>query len=118
MKKQAVKIAMTVMGGILLADLAFASSCADLRGELEALRRAQSSLITSLAHNHDLFASTLEDLGSEIELRSSQVPAQATRSMKKTAKAFRQRGQQAQVSAEKLDEATSDLIQRIGHCLK
>ncbi len=118
MKKPVLMIMMTFLGGIFLADMASAASCSDLRTELESLRRAQQSLMTSLANNHDLFADSLEDVSSELDLKSSRVSPTVVRSMKKTAKAFRQRGQQGHVAADKLDTATADLIERIGQCLK
>lgn len=109
-----------VMGGIFLANYAHAATadCGEIVDEMEAMRKAQNTLLTSLASNHETFAVTVEDLRTDLELHSKNVPPRALKAMGRTAQAFRVRGVQGRKSAEKLNEATADLISRLETCLK
>lgn len=95
-----------------------AVNCDGLLEDLETMRKAQQSIILSLASNHETFAASLEDVTSEFELYSKKVPAKALRSMNKTAKAFRARGIKAKAQADRMDEATAELIESVAQCLK
>lgn len=94
-----------------------ASDCQNLEEELDALRQAQQTIMTSLANNHETFATSLEEVTDELALRSSRVPPKAIQSMNKTAQAFRARGLKAKSQAAKLDLASSDLFARVSICV-
>lgn len=91
--------------------------CKALVKELEAMRQAQQTLLLSLASNHEVFASSVEDITSELRLSSKRIPARTLKSMNKNAQAFRVRGLKAKHQTEQLDEATADLIARLSLCL-
>lgn len=91
--------------------------CKGLVKELEGMRQAQQVMLVSLASNHEVFASSVEDITAELQLSSKKVPNKTLKSMNKTAQAFRIRGLKAKRQAEQLDEATADLIERVALCL-
>lgn len=95
-----------------------AVNCDEVLSDLQAMRRAQRSILVSLANNHESFASSLEEVTADLELYSKKVPAKALKSMNKTASAFRARGIKAKRQADNLDEATADLIDNVERCLK
>lgn len=82
------------------------------------MKRAQSQVINSLAQNHDVFADQLSDLSFELALYKKTVPQKALESMEKSAQAYRVRSLKAQETAQRLDDLTVSLIQRIQRCLK
>ena len=94
------------------------SPCLNLVGELQSMRRAQNQIITSLAQNHDMFATQLSDLSFELALYKKTVPQKALIAMEKSAEAYRGRSTKAMDTAERLDESTADLIKRIQRCLR
>lgn len=95
-----------------------AVNCDQVISDLQSMRRAQRTIMVSLANNHENFASSLEDVTAELELYSKKVPAKALKSMNKTAAAFRARGVKAKHQAEDMDEATAELIENVAACLK
>lgn len=92
-------------------------ACGDLVDELKSMQRAQQAMLGGLTDNHETFAQAVEDLVSDVEMRSGEVPESALQSMRKTAQAFRRRGTQSRQSVAKMDAATTNLIQRIEKCL-
>ena len=82
------------------------------------MKKAQNQIITSLAQNHDTFADQLSDLSFELALYKKTVPNKALAAMEKSAQAYRVRSHKAQETAQKLDDMTNDLIERIQRCLK
>jgi hypothetical protein len=109
-------------GTILLisAQGAFASSkCSELKAELKAMSEAQSQILNSMINNHETFASTLEEYSSTISSTDDVGSVkEVTSQMKDSARAFRKRGQQGKRTADKLNEATTDLVARVSACLK
>lgn len=94
------------------------AACAGLVDELQMMRKAQNQIITSLAQNHEMFATQLSDLSFELALYKKNVPPKALQAMEKSAQAYRGRSVKAMETADRLDDSTSDLIKRIQNCLK
>jgi hypothetical protein len=94
------------------------SSCRALVEEMNEMKKAQYQIISSLARNHDTFADQLSDLSFELALYKKTVPTKALEAMEKSAQAYRIRAHKAEETAVKLDDSTSDLIERIQRCLK
>lgn len=94
------------------------TTCRGLVHELNAMKKAQNQIITSLAQNHEAFANQLSDLSFELALYKKTVPQKALVAMEKSAQAYRGRSEKAFQTAEKLETSTEDLIQRIQGCLK
>lgn len=94
------------------------SSCRALVEEMKQMKQAQNQIINSLAQNHDTFADQLSDLSFELALYKKTVPQKALQAMEKSAQAYRVRAMKAQDTAQKLDDLTGDLIERVQSCLK
>lgn len=107
---------------ILVYTQAFGASrsatCGNLIEELQMMRKAQNQIITSLAQNHDMFATQLSDLSFELALYKKTVPQKALVAMEKSAQAYRGRSAKAMDTASQLDDSTADLIKRVQRCLK
>jgi len=103
-------------GFLLVASAVQASTCSDLKKELEAMHQAQTQVMNSLVQNHELFASTLEEYSTDVAANGG-VKVLAN-DMNQSAKAFRTRGVQAKRLETNLDKATEDLIHRVLVCLK
>lgn len=93
------------------------SDCNDLVGELRAMKKAQQVILQSLADNHQKFSLTLSELATETELANGKVSNTVIKSMRESSRSFKNRGQTAENQADKLGEATSDLIERVESCL-
>ncbi|UYL08657.1 hypothetical protein B9G69_016565 [Bdellovibrio sp. SKB1291214] len=105
---------------VLMTTVASASgeNCKALKAELIAMKDAQTQMMGSLVSNHETFASTLEEYSDNLVTSSGDAPKKAiTKEMKASAKAFRTRGVQGKRMAEKLQEATGDLLSRVAECL-
>lgn len=94
------------------------STCRALVEEMNQMKRAQNQIINSLAQNHDAFADQLSDLSFELAIYKKTVPTKALEAMEKSAQAYRVRSHKAQETAQKLDDLTKSLIQRVQRCLK
>jgi hypothetical protein len=92
--------------------------CQNLKSELENMKLAQSSIIHSLIQNHYLFAEQLGDLSFELALYKKTIPQKTIESMDKSAQAYRIRSLKAEKTAEKLEDLTLNLINKIQKCLK
>ncbi|MBX3040075.1 MAG: hypothetical protein KF789_05125 [Bdellovibrionaceae bacterium] len=95
----------------------YGASCSELVDELKAMKQAQQVILKSLADNHGQFASSLDELATEVEMSNGKVPGPALKSLRTTAKAYRNRGESAQKQAQKLDQATASLIEEVQNCL-
>ncbi|WP_413558853.1 hypothetical protein [Bdellovibrio sp. HCB209] len=105
---------------VLAATTASAASdkCQELKSELQAMHNAQTQIMGSMVSNHETFASTLEEYSENVAESSTATSKKSiTKEMKSTAKAFRTRGVQSKRMAEKLNEATADLLSRVSDCL-
>lgn len=89
------------------------AQCAALKEELVAMRAAQKSIMSSLVNNHQTFAVTLEEY-SEATMAAPKV---TSKEMKRSAQSFRSRGVQGKKMADKLNQASDDLIARVASCL-
>lgn len=116
MKKPGIILAIFV--GIHLFSIISWGACKDLVDELYAMKKAQSQIIAGLANNHEAFAESMEDISMELELRNKVVPKKVIQNMNKSAQLFRKRGQLGEQQLEKLEAATTDLIQQVAVCLK
>ncbi len=97
---------------------AASDNCKALKAELQSMKEAQSQIMNSLVSNHETFASTLEEYSDNLELASGEASKKSiAKEMKASAKAFRTRGVQGKRMAEKLQEATNDLLTRVSECL-
>lgn len=97
---------------------AASEKCQELKSELQAMQTAQTQIMGSLVNNHETFASTLEEYSDNVTGASKVSSKKSiTKEMKSTAKAFRMRGVQGKRMAEKLNEATADLLSRVSECL-
>ena len=85
---------------------------------MKQMKQAQNQIINSLAQNHDTFADQLSDLSFELALYKKTVPQKALQAMEKSAQAYRVRATKAQDTAQRLDDMTGDLIERVQSCLK
>lgn len=94
------------------------ASCRELVQEMNQMKKAQNQIIQSLAQNHDVFADQLSDLSFELALYKKTVPAKALESMEKSAQAYRVRFHKAQETAQRLDDLTVNLIEKLQACLK
>lgn len=104
---------------LLACPLVFAAvHCDTIMQDMEKMRQAQQAVLISLANNHEMMASTMEETTMELELYSKKVPAKALKGMSKTAQAFRARGLKGKQQAEQLNEATADLMANVAACLK
>jgi hypothetical protein len=92
------------------------ASCAQLKQELLAMKKAQQSVMSSLVNNHETFASTMEEYSLTIQEKPKS-QKQIGQQMNKSAEAFRRRGVQGKQMASQLDAATADLISRVAECL-
>lgn len=91
--------------------------CGEVLKEMQALRKAQQSLLLSLASNHEDFASSMEELSADLG-HVKKAPPKALKNMTKTAQAYRNRGLTAKRQAASLDQATLQLTEEIEACLK
>lgn len=82
------------------------------------MKRAQNQIITSLADNHEMFATQLSDLSFELALYKKSVPQKALLAMEKSAQAYRTRGSKAIQTAQDLEDSTDELIKKVQGCLK
>jgi hypothetical protein len=92
--------------------------CASVEQELESMRKAQQTLMLSLANNHETFATVTEETSLQLEMTNKKAPKKVLKNMNDTAQAFRQRGVKAKNQAELLNEATVEVIQSVVACLK
>lgn len=111
-----------LMTSMAMPALAAAKSedCRDLVENLKNLQKAQQSISESLASNHETFASLLEDYSSALNMSAEMgkpVTHEAVTKMGESAKAFRERGQNAQKLNKKLTEAWTKLIAQTSTCL-
>jgi hypothetical protein len=113
--------ALILASALLLATTVASASgdnCKALKAELNAMKDAQTQMMGSLVSNHETFASTLEEYSENLASTSGDAPKKSiTKEMKASAKAFRTRGVQGKRMAEKLQEATGDLLSRVAECL-
>lgn len=79
---------------------------------------AQKNVVDDLVDNHFSFANTLDDISDEMAMSSSKASPKAIKAMKKTAAAYKKRGQDGRAVAVKLNDATEDLMIRIKECLR
>lgn len=106
------------ISALLLARLSFASDCKELGVELDSMRKAQNQIMQSLVKNHQSFADNMSELADNMSMNSGRASRSSLMSIKKTAKAYRVRGDKAEAIAQKLDFASEDLIVRVKKCLK
>lgn len=96
-----------------------ASSCAQLKAELQAMQKAQSQVMASLVNNHESFATSMEEYSSMVKESQGEASTKAVSGkMNDSAQAFRTRGIQGKKMATKLQGATDDLLARVASCLK
>jgi hypothetical protein len=109
------KLMMAVCMGLMVCSnsVLAANKCQVLKEELKAMQQAQTQIMQSLVNNHEVFASSLEEYSAAVGV----APVKVTKEMNKSADAFRARGLQAKRIADKLNQATSDLIARVSQCL-
>lgn len=82
------------------------------------MKKAQNQIMMSLVNNHETFATSLEEYSEAAERPQSKSSSQTlSKSMNKSAEAFRTRGVQGKKMAQKLDKATEDLLARVANCL-
>lgn len=108
---------MIAIFGLLLAKIAIASECKELVTELNAMKQAQQSVISSLVADNEVYAGTMESYSSALKETAGRAHKTITHNMDKSSKSVRDRGLKAQKTAQKLDVATNDLIQRLSKCL-
>jgi len=114
------KILVSLFVFTLIASPTWASSkCSQLKEELQAMQKAQQQIVSSLVNNHESFASTLEEYSDASKsAQSSSEKKSVSQEMDKSAEAFRTRGVQGKEMAQKLNQATADLFNRVEACLK
>lgn len=105
-----------VVGSIGVSVLA--SECSLLVSELQAMKKANSSIHSSLISNHEMFATTLESYSDALSETAGRAHKTVSDNMLSSASSFRERGLKAQKMSKKLDQASDDLIQRISKCLR
>ncbi len=105
--------------GILFSLAAAAQQeCSGLISDLQDMRKAQNTIQMSLISNHEMFATTLDSYSEALTETAGKVHRTVTANMSSSAQSFRDRGEKAQKTAQKLDRATAELIQKISKCLK
>lgn len=103
---------------LLLSHIVWAEDCRKLSSDLDQLSRAQSVIMNDLVENHFQFANAFDDVADEIALSSQKPSPKTIKSMKKTAIAYKKRGQDARQISAGLEEATADLVEKVKACLK
>jgi hypothetical protein len=94
------------------------SSCHELVGELQLLRKAQNQIILGLAQNHEEVAKTLDETSTQLSFYNRPAPMRVIHNLKNSAHAYHKRGEKGKEQAQALDEATADLSNRIAVCLR
>lgn len=113
------KTALAFISIILFAGNSFAaSSCGQLKEELKAMQAAQQQIMNSLVNNHETFASSLEEYSVIVKGAKGASSGVIAGEMSESSQAFRARGIKGKKMANKLNEATTDLLARVAACLK
>jgi len=104
--------------GVLFTISVSANECSSLISELQAMRKANSTIHSSLITNHEMFATTLESYSDALSETAGRAHKTVSENMISSAQSFRDRGIKAQKMSKKLEQASDDLSQRISKCLK
>jgi hypothetical protein len=104
--------------GLLFSIGASANECSLIVGELQAMKKANSTIHSSLISNHEMFSTTLESYSEALSETAGRAHKTVSDNMLSSAQSFRERGLKAQKMSKKLDLASDDLIQRVAKCLK
>lgn len=104
--------------GFLFSSHLWASECSQLVSELQAMKKANISVQTSLISNHEMFSTTMESYAEALTDTAGRAHKTVSDNMLSSAQSFRDRGLKAQKLSKKLDQASDDLIQRLAKCLK
>lgn len=100
------------------AQASTSSSCREIVGELQLLRKAQNQIIVGLAENHISAAKTIDETSTQLSFYNRPAPMRVIHNMKNTASALNKRGEKGKEQAQTLDEATADLNARVATCLR
>ncbi|MFS4458616.1 hypothetical protein [Bdellovibrio sp. HCB2-146] len=104
---------------LLLSVSAQASTCGELRQELDAMKKAQQQMMDSLVNNHETFASTMEEYSTSVSAaKGGPLNKTISKKMGASAQAFRVRGIQGRRMAQKFERASDDLMERVAACLR
>ena len=97
---------------------AFAEDCSDVAAEMEAMKKAQGAIQASLVANHHMIADTMESYSEALSSTAGRAYKTISSNMLNSSTSIRERSQKAKKTAIKLDQATSELMQKITKCLK
>lgn len=89
-----------------------------LVSELQAMKKANSTIHASLISNHEMFSTTLESYSEALSETAGRAHKTVSENMLSSAQSFRERGLKAQKMSKKLDQASNDLIERVAKCLR
>ncbi|MFZ3231260.1 MAG: hypothetical protein WA160_13715 [Pseudobdellovibrio sp.] len=95
-----------------------AGECSQLVLELQAMKKANSAIHSSLIANHEMFSTTLESYSEALSETAGRAHKTVSDNMLSSSQSFRERGLKAQKMSRKLDLASEDLIQRVSKCIK
>ncbi len=109
---------MLVAMGFLFSISLYAQECSQILSELQAMRKAQNTIQVSLISNHEMFATSMESYSQALSETAGRVYKTVSDNMSSSGQSFRDRGLKAQKTAQKLDLATQNLIQKVAKCLK
>lgn len=104
--------------GIAFSMSVLAADCSLLVTELQAMKKANSTIHKSLISNHEMFSTTMESYAEALSETAGRAHKTVEDNMLSSANSFRERGLKAQKMSKKLDQASDDLINRIAKCLR
>ena len=113
-----IKVILVTVVGFAFSINVLASECAMLVAELQAMKKANSTIHNSLISNHEMFSTTMESYSEALAETAGRAHKTVSENMVSSANSFRERGLKAQKMSKKLDIASDDLIHRISKCLK
>ena len=104
--------------GWLVTLSAAAEDCSDVTAEMEAMKKAQGAIQASLVANHHMIADTMESYAEALSSTAGRAYKTISSNMLNSSTSIRERSLKAKKTAIKLDQATTELIQKITKCLK
>jgi hypothetical protein len=94
-----------------------ARSCSEIGEDLQAMQKAQASLLESMVRKNDSMATTLDQYAETFSVKKSLRKADLV-GLKKSALAFRRHGDREEKLVQRFETKTAELISQVQECLK
>jgi len=107
----------SVSGASIRPDRENTPSCGQLRQQLQAMQKAQVSLLSSMVNKNDATANLLDRYARDFEEQGLQLREDDTQSLRSSAQAFRRHREREKKLVQKFDHRSQVLIQQISSCL-